>query len=217
MKENGIYDNKFYGIIEMIGDLFLLNVIFIIFCLPVFTIGASLSALINVTRQMEKKDSPAVIRCFYRHFREHFITNTKLWAILFLAGAIWGFDIWFGMHISSAIRVILLLFCGVFGVVYIWVLIYCFPAKMTFHTSVRETIRKAILIAVSNLPTTLLLCVLYFAPTAFILLRPVLLIYILPIIIAFGFSGIHLISAHFINNVMARYETKTPGNPSLSR
>ncbi len=214
MSRNGIYDNKFYNIMEVIGDLFLLNVIFILFCLPFFTIGAALSALIDVTRRMERKEAPAVIKTFYRHFREHFQTNTKMWCVLLGAGILLGFDIWFGINIDNSLRVILLLFCGVFGAVYIWVLIFCFPVSLTFHTSVKETIRKSAMIAVINLPTTLLLGVLYFAPAVFILLRPVLLLYLLPIIISFGFSGIHYVSAHFLNKVMSAYEIPEDGKRS---
>ena len=45
-------DNKFFTVMGRVADLIMLNVVFLICCLPIVTIGASLTALHYVTLKM---------------------------------------------------------------------------------------------------------------------------------------------------------------------
>ena len=45
-------DGKFYEIVSAIADLVILNLLFVLCSLPIFTIGASTTALFGVTKKM---------------------------------------------------------------------------------------------------------------------------------------------------------------------
>ena len=49
-------DNKFFTVMGRVADLIMLNVVFLICCLPIVTIGASLTALHYVTLKMARND-----------------------------------------------------------------------------------------------------------------------------------------------------------------
>ena len=58
-------DNKFFSFMGRAADLFMLNVVFVICCLPVVTIGASLTALHYVTLKMARNEESYIIRSFF--------------------------------------------------------------------------------------------------------------------------------------------------------
>lgn len=69
------YDSKFSQVMSYIADLFLLNIIFLICCLPIFTIGAAQAGLYTATRQMiDPGDDRSVFKAFFRGFANGFGT-----------------------------------------------------------------------------------------------------------------------------------------------
>ena len=66
------------------ADIVLCNLMFVLFCLPVFTVGASLSALYTCMLQLvyeEDKDNGLIFRDFWQAFRRNFKQATVLWLI----------------------------------------------------------------------------------------------------------------------------------------
>ena len=55
-------DNKFFTVMGRVADLIMLNVVFLICCLPIVTIGASLTALHYVTLKMARNEESSIIR-----------------------------------------------------------------------------------------------------------------------------------------------------------
>ncbi len=67
------YDSKLTQVLGYVADLFFLNVIFLICCLPIFTIGAAQAGLYTATRQMiDPNDERSVIKAFFRGFANGF-------------------------------------------------------------------------------------------------------------------------------------------------
>ena len=50
------FEGGFFSGLEKISDIVILNLVFIICCLPVFTIGAALTALSSITQKMARKE-----------------------------------------------------------------------------------------------------------------------------------------------------------------
>ena len=59
-------DNKFFTVMGRVADLIMLNVVFLICCLPIVTIGASLTALHYVTLKMARNEESYIIRSFFK-------------------------------------------------------------------------------------------------------------------------------------------------------
>lgn len=62
-------DNKFFTVMGRVADLIMLNVVFLICCLPIVTIGASLTALHYVTLKMARNEESYIIRSFFKSFK----------------------------------------------------------------------------------------------------------------------------------------------------
>ena len=50
------YDGPLVSFLNRLADLVILNIVFLICCIPVFTIGASLTALSSMTMKMARKE-----------------------------------------------------------------------------------------------------------------------------------------------------------------
>ena len=87
-------DNPYNTIMGRIGDLAMLSVAWMVFSIPVFTIGASTSAACEVAREIVEDTDEGVFRTFWRAFKRRFGTSclfTLLYAVVFGLGA---FDLW---------------------------------------------------------------------------------------------------------------------------
>ena len=73
---------KFKGM-EKVGDLLLVNLLFVVCSLPVVTIGASATAMYYVLGRIRRQEG-MVTKDFFRSFRENFRQATLYWGVLLL-------------------------------------------------------------------------------------------------------------------------------------
>lgn len=81
-------DNKFFTVMGRVADLIMLNVVFLICCLPIVTIGASLTALHYVTLKMARNEESYIIRSFFKSFKQNFKQATVINLIMLAVAAI---------------------------------------------------------------------------------------------------------------------------------
>ena len=82
-------DNKFFTVMGRVADLIMLNVVFLICCLPIVTIGASLTALHYVTLKMTRNEESYIIRSFFKSFKQNFKQATVINLIMLAVAASW--------------------------------------------------------------------------------------------------------------------------------
>src|ERR687889_2510716 len=78
-----ILDTRVYRWLEVATDFFLLNLLWLVTCLPVVSIFPSIAAMFGVVRDWVRKKEGSLTRTFITRFREN------LWQSL-LVGAIWA-------------------------------------------------------------------------------------------------------------------------------
>jgi len=138
-------------------EFIFLNLLFLICCLPIVTIGAALSAMYSVCLQEARKEYGYKIRSFIKNFKLNFLPSTGLFVILFAVLAILLFNLEFWFHLNTIVGnvlfVVLLIptFCFVVG------FIYAFPLIARFQNNIRQTIKNSILLALMNRKATFLL------------------------------------------------------------
>lgn len=57
-------DGKFFGALSKLSDLVILNILFLACCLPIVTIGASITALYAVTKKMAEDREGYIFKGF---------------------------------------------------------------------------------------------------------------------------------------------------------
>ena len=83
MKSLFNYDNKFMQLLMTMGDMIILNVLFLLCCIPVFTIGAAQAGLYSGLRQLtNKEDDSSCAVAFFKGFANGFGTITITFLIM---------------------------------------------------------------------------------------------------------------------------------------
>lgn len=180
-------------------DLILLNVLWFVCSLPVFTLGASTCALYEVTLRYSLHESPAVIRTFFQSFKKNFQKGTALFLIFFGAGLFLAADLWCALQWEIPFRFLVIVVILAVAYFYLAVLTHVFPVLTWFDTGVKESIRKAFLLSMSNGVFTVFIMVLNVLPLLLFLMRPVYVGQILFFYFIIGFGVIaQLCSLHLI-------------------
>lgn len=92
------YDNPVWRFVGKLGDLILLNILWIICSIPIFTIGASTTAVYYVTLKLVRDDDGYTIKSFFRSFKENFKQATALWLMFLVTGLVLLFDLRFAFR-----------------------------------------------------------------------------------------------------------------------
>ena len=93
-------EGKFFGALTRFSDLVILNILFLICCVPVITIGASITALYSVTNKMAEDKENYIVKSFFRAFKENLRQSTIMWLILLIPEVIISIDLYIGNFIA---------------------------------------------------------------------------------------------------------------------
>ena len=189
-------------VLNKVADLMILNLLTVLFCIPVITVGASLTAMHYVALKMARNEECYIARDFFKSFRMNLKQGTVIWLIeLFLVLVLAGdFLIMNSVEMSfgGVIKIILtvIAFVGLFTFTFV------FPVLAKFENTVIRTIKNAFLIGVLQFPKTILMMILSVVPTVVFLLFP----QIMPIVFLFGFTAPAWLSAKLYSNYFSRLE-----------
>lgn len=71
-------DNPVIRFLGRLFDLVVLNIIFLLLCIPVITIGASITSLYYVLLKIVRGEDPYILRSFFKAFRQNFFQSTVI-------------------------------------------------------------------------------------------------------------------------------------------
>lgn len=200
MKKFGI-DNPFFGFMSRLGDLLILNILFVATCIPVVTIGMSCAALYRVALRMARKESNYVAREYFRACREEWKKSTVIWILFLATGALLFFDVLVAGEMWSALNVAV----GVLILIWAFLFTWAFPLQARFENPVRVTLKNAMYMSVRYLPFTLLMTVLNAVPAVCIVLGSAVTALAVPIYIVVGFSLTARINAVLLDRSFRNY------------
>lgn len=179
------YDNPFFMLMSRVWDLMILNFLAVLFCLPVITAGASVTALYYVTLKMAEDRESHIYRSFLKAFKDNFFQSTAINIILWLIGAVLMADFWYvvlggtglpanpsaglagsGDALSgifstgSPVRLAMAVIFLALLVMYMFTSLYVYAVQARFINPVHRTISNAFMMSVRHLPSTVLMVVL---------------------------------------------------------
>lgn len=147
-----------------IGETIILNVLFVIFSLPIVTVGAALTAMYTVCfREAEQKSAP-LWKTFRKAFKENFGKATALWLILLLIGGIIVYNLFMlaeNPELGGGVIRVMVLVAGIF---YLMICPYVFPLQSRYENTVFGTLRNSVALAFGRFPVTLLLVAMNIIP-----------------------------------------------------
>ena len=157
-------DGRIMNFLSRLGDMFLLNILYLISCIPVVTIGAATTALYyNMLKMAENRES-YVWRDYWKSFRQNFRQATIVWMILLACILVLGADLLLLGGMSEALGAVTALIVIVLSIVLIMMGFYIFPVLARFDNTVKNTFKNALIMAVRHLPSTIVIVILHGLP-----------------------------------------------------
>lgn len=150
-------DSPLMRFLTKLADLMILNIIFLITCIPVVTIGAAWTALYYVAMKMVRDEESGIIRSYLRSFCTNFKQATLLWLGVLAVTGVLAADYVILYRVDSPIAAAMNTGILILGAALVMVLQYLFPLLAKFDTSAKQTLKNACLLAVAKLPRTLLM------------------------------------------------------------
>lgn len=140
-------------------DLILLNVLWIICCLPVFTAGAATTAAYYVSITSIRCGDGYVVKRFFESFRKNFRQITPIWLGILISCLILTADMLFWYRQENTFGKIMFVISGVVAfLLFIWIL-WIFPVFAKLEGRTGQLLKNAIAFAIGYLPYTAIILV----------------------------------------------------------
>ena len=150
-------DNPFFQFMSKIADVFILNLLWVLFSIPIITAGAATTAAFYEGMRLAKEDDGLVFKRFWKSFRQNFKQATIIHIIFLVIGVLLAFDMYMWLKLKGDIALIMLALTTIAWIIYIVMVLYTYATLARFENSILATIKNALLIAVANFPLTLLM------------------------------------------------------------
>lgn len=161
-------EGKLAGFLNRVGDLIWLNVLTLICCIPLVTIGAAMAAMLQITLKMVKNEEGVITSSYFRAFRENFKQATAIWLIgggisLFLIMDIWllGKVNYAFVQTYKMVLFALLLFVLMFT-------FFSLAVSARFENTLKNTIKNGLLFCVIHIFKSILMFAVMLIPVVLV-------------------------------------------------
>ena len=191
--------NNIIAGINKIIDSIILSLLFLLCCIPIFTIGASITSLYYTMLKVIENDRGYISSEFFSCFKKNFKQSTFIWLLLLIVYAFLGFDFIImksALSLGDASGYLYYVFLLLIALVTVWSL-YFFPYIARFEDTTKNLLRNTSMIAILNLPWTILLALLFVFAWVLIYMCPAVSL-VMPIMY-------HLFKVKIIERIFIKY------------
>lgn len=151
-------DNAVFRFLTTWGYVWWLHILWLICCLPVFTIGASTTALCYSCMKLRRQEGYATHN-FFTSFWKNFLQATVLFVILAVVGAVLLMDLSVAAQMNTALGEFLKFGVLILLIPYGVILLYVFAVQASFVNPVWKTLCYAFVLGSKYIKSTLKLFV----------------------------------------------------------
>lgn len=175
------YDNKAFSVINKIVDCFYASLLWLVFCIPIITIGTSTTAFYETVHKVIRKGKGYVWRTFWGTFKGNLKKTIKIWLIQLALSFVLVFDMKVMQNFleqGSKLGVLYYFFYYSLFFMFVWVVYTCaYCARI--EDDIKTTIKNSLVITVLNLPWSFVMILLAVAAVIFISFSP-FFVFVLP-------------------------------------
>lgn len=175
-----------------------LNLLWVLFSLPVVTIGASTTALYSVMIKIKNGTEGKIFRDFWDAFRGNFRQSTVIWLIIAFAAVVFTTDIVYFVNVGGFVGTFLAMIFFGLDVTLLLMSIYIFPLQAVFDNKILTTVKSALFLFVRHFGWTIVLLATH-------ILTVILAWLYWPVIGWFLFGVAALIHAWIFDRIFKRY------------
>ncbi len=188
--------------LSKVADLMILNILAMICCIPIFTIGASLTALHYMSLKIVRGEECYITKGFFKSFKQNFRQATVIWLLILLAVIILVGDFFIMKNSSIEFHIVLKVVIGIIGVLIAFTATYVFAILAKFDNTIKRTIKNAFIMSLLQFPKTILMIIMALVPVAIVAFFP----QVFPIALLFGMSGPAFVAALLYNKFFQKLE-----------
>ena len=190
------YDNPVIRFLNKLTDLIFLNFLFLVFSLPVVTMGAALSAMYAVNLRSVREGDGYVAKRFWKAFRESFWQATAAWLVFLAAAGVLFLDFrfWMAADTGSMGKVMLLLSGGI-GLILWMISLWVFPVIAKMRNQWKAQIANAAKMTFAFFLPHTLMCMILCAGAAYL---ATISVSVLMLMVVFGVAFINWLCSFFI-------------------
>ena len=192
--------------LRVLCDLMVLNVLWLICCIPVITVGPATSALCCVSLKLARGEPVATLRTFFEAMKQNFV-QALLLGLIGLAGfAVAVVDWLFALSQQGSLRTLYFVVGVIVSAVVLAYWAWVFALNAGFENSLRGTIKSGLSLAFVEPGKTLLIWIAFAIPVlCFLFLPEAVVIYIGWAYILFAVSAPAYIAARSQVKVFSRF------------
>ncbi len=207
-------DGTFFQFLSRVGDLILVNVLFLLCCLPVVTIGAAQAALTKVTQDYILDNDRGVWKPFLKAFRQNFKQATAVWLAeaVILVSLVCDFLL-IKTYFTGTLATVMYVLLAALAILVCCVSAYMLPLLVRYENTLRQHLGNAVVLAVIKLPRTVGLVALDLMPLLIALLSLSVFTQTLIFWLIVGFAFVAYLRANLLRPVFRELEE---GNDSVT-
>lgn len=152
-------ESRAYRVTEVFTSLFLLNLAWLMLCIPLVTAFPATAAMFGVVREWVRNGGDVDsgwFASFIKHLGANFFQSLGIGFLWTLVGASLLLDYVLVLQVRGSIVLLLLASLGLVTLSYLLASIYLFPLMVNYQLSWWNLVRNSFLIAISQLGTTAL-------------------------------------------------------------
>lgn len=196
-----------FQFLENLVDFTALNLLFLLTCLPIITIGPALSALYTITLREAREEHGTFVKPYLKAFKSNFTSSAVLFGIYFASAAVLLFSIGFWMNMATVFGNFMLLVLILCSMICGASFFYVFALNARFENSIRHTIKNALLFTLANPKCSAGLLAIAAVSCTLAYLVPVLRVFM----VLFGFAFIAYCDSFLLTKIFRQFETGQSG------
>lgn len=197
-------DSPLMQALNKMADLMWLNILTMICCIPIITIGPAMTAMHYMALKIARDEECYITRDYFKSFKLNFRQGILIWLLMLFILVVLAGDFYImnysGLEFGTPLRIVLI----VISFMVLFVMTFVFPVLAKFDNTVLRTIKNAFFIAILQFPKTILMMILSVAPVGLFLFFP----QITPIIFLFGLSAPAWVSAKLYSKFFKKLEAQ---------
>ncbi|MBE6754071.1 MAG: DUF624 domain-containing protein [Ruminococcaceae bacterium] len=207
--------SPFFNFMSRLADIVILGIVAAVCCIPVVTVGASMSALYYVLLKLARHEEidRGILPTYFKAFGQNFWKATGLWLIMAVVIALLfvDYNLLYNLDLNNEsiswttliIMTVILTFIGN----------YIMPLQAQFENPIRRTLKNSFILSVMNLPRSLALLAVQLSPLLVWIFYPELLF----VLLFCNITIIPYLKAEIFVKVFAKYMPEKPTEPVEER
>ena len=171
-------DSRLYAIVDRFSNLLILNIFWIVSCIPIVTIAPATSAMFSVVRQWRLHQETSVIRSYFRYFKENFKTSFIVGIIWMMLAILLYFNYFYLNQYGTGVRYVIMIPLFLTSLLFLTVSTFIFPVIAHYNINWKEVLKNSLIATIANFPTAVLILIilavfgfiLYSFPASFLII-----------------------------------------------